>query len=66
MYSPYIAAAVTRSSSTGWFVLHSKDGRIVARGMTRARATTLAATLNSALNAMRIVRGEAKREDPRG
>jgi hypothetical protein len=65
MFSPYIAAATTRAAAGTWFVLHCKDGRIVARGMTQARAMTLAATLNSALSALRVVRGQTPKQPPR-
>jgi hypothetical protein len=63
--STYLVATFNRSDASGWYVPCSGEGRLVAQGMTKARAMTLASVLNFTDDALRVAWWEARKEPPR-
>jgi hypothetical protein len=60
MHSAYLASAFNRSDASGWFVLRSREGRLVAQGLTQAHAMTLASVLNFTAEAVSVQWWEAR------
>ena len=61
MRVPYLVASVNGSDASGWFVIRSDEGRVVAKGLTKAQAITLASVLNLTANALRVAWWEARK-----
>jgi hypothetical protein len=60
MHSAYLASAFNRSDALRWYVLRSGEGRLVAQGMTKAQAITLASVLNFTAEAVSVQWWEAR------
>ena len=65
MRSHYLIATFNHRDNAGWFVVRSRDGGMVASGLTKARAMTLVSTLNLAANVMMLPWRDARNQPGR-